>query len=139
MDENLPELVRDYKLKTWYDQGVIIHEHHDPDVSPLAGPRQEKWKKVRTLGSRSQGVIELEECIDGSRCFTQRAVKKIRLQNKDSNKVNSAKRRYQRELATMVRFSHDRVCCNHDNRPPIYSLILHLTNWYWLNSTLNTL
>lgn len=104
MDTDLPDLVRDYKLRTWYDGHVTIHEHDDPDAQPLSPPRQERWKKVRTLGHGGQGEIVLEECIDGARDFTRRAVKKIRLQNIDT------KRRYQRELSTMVRFSHSKVC-----------------------------
>ncbi|KAL6922519.1 hypothetical protein FSST1_006545 [Fusarium sambucinum] len=102
MDDNLPDVVRDYKLTTWYDGNVTIHLHDDPDAPPSSPPRQERWKKVRTLGHGGQGDIVLETCIDGGRNFTQRAVKKIRFQDSDS------KRRYQRELATIVKFSHDK-------------------------------
>ncbi|KAH7235467.1 ankyrin repeat-containing domain protein [Fusarium tricinctum] len=102
MDDDLPDLVRDYKLKTWYDGAVTIHEHNDPNAPPLSPPRQERWKKVRTIGHGGQGEIVLETCIDGSRNFTERAVKKIRFHNNDT------KQRYQRELATMIKFSHDK-------------------------------
>lgn len=112
MDDDLPDLVRDYKLKTWYDGAVTIHEHNDPNAPPLSPSRQERWKKFRTIGHGGQGEIVLETCIDGSRNFTERAVKKIRFHNNDT------KRRYQRELVTMIKFSHDKVCPkDRDSRP----------------------
>jgi hypothetical protein len=104
IDENLPDIVRDYKLKTYYDGILTVHLHSDPDAPPSTPQRQERWKKVRTIGYGGQGEVVLETCVDGGRHITERAVKKIRLQSGDS------KRRYERELGAIVKFSHDRVC-----------------------------
>ncbi|KAL4725683.1 hypothetical protein ACLX1H_007834 [Fusarium chlamydosporum] len=103
IDENLSDIVRDYKLETRRDEnGLTVHLHNDPDTPPSAPQRRERWKKVRTIGLGGQSEVVLETCVDGGRNFTERAVKKIRLRSDDS------KRRYERELGAIVKFSHDR-------------------------------
>ena len=104
VDESLSEIVRDYKLKTYYEGSITIHLHNDPDTPPSAPQRCERWKKIRTIGQGGQSEVVLETCVDGGRHYTERAVKKIRLQGGDS------KRRYESELGAIVKFSHDRVC-----------------------------
>jgi len=104
VDENLSEIVRDYKLTTRYERDITVHLHNDPDTPPTAPQRRECWKKIRTIGQGGQSEVILETCVDGGRNYTERAVKKIRLQGGDS------KRRYESELRAIVKFSHDRVC-----------------------------
>ncbi|KAF4433168.1 hypothetical protein F53441_13769 [Fusarium austroafricanum] len=77
MEGSLSDLVRDYQLMTRYDGIFTIHLHNDPDAPPSSPHRQERWKKVRTLGHGGQGDVVLETCIDGGRSFTERAVKKV--------------------------------------------------------------
>ncbi|WAO92365.1 Camk kinase [Fusarium falciforme] len=103
MEEHLSDIVRDLRLSTHSNGIFTIHLHNDPDAPPSAPQRQEHWKKVRNIGHGGQGEVVLETCVKGSRHFTERAVKKIWLQNSDS------KRRYERELAAIVKFSHDRI------------------------------
>ncbi|KAF9776832.1 hypothetical protein IL306_004918 [Fusarium sp. DS 682] len=102
MDETLSDLVRDYKLVTRHEGVFTIHFHSDPDAPPSSPCRQERWRKVRTLGRGGQGEVVLQTCIEGGRNLTERAVKRIRLQNGYSNQ------HYKRELESIVKFSHDR-------------------------------
>ncbi|KAF5974857.1 CAMK kinase [Fusarium coicis] len=102
MDGPISDLVRRYKLTTRYERAFTIHFHSDPDVHPSAPCRQERWKKLRTLGHGAQGDVILETCTDGSRGFTERAVKRIRLESEHS------KRYYRRELECIVTFSHEK-------------------------------
>lgn len=104
IDKNLSEIIRDYKLTTQSEGNLTVHLHNDPDTPPLAPQRRERWKKVRTIGQGGHSKVVLETCVDGGRRFTERAVKKIRLQGGDT------KRRYESELGAIVKFSHDRVC-----------------------------
>ncbi|CAG1966753.1 unnamed protein product [Fusarium graminearum] len=103
IDENLSEIIRDYKLTTQSEGNLTVHLHNDPDTPPLAPQRRERWKKVRTIGQGGHSKVVLETCVDGGRRFTERAVKKIRLQGGDT------KRRYESELGAIVKFSHDRL------------------------------
>ncbi|RGP72386.1 camk kinase [Fusarium longipes] len=102
IDENLSEIVRDYKLITRYEDNLTVHLYNDPDTPPSAPQRRERWRKIRIIGRGGQSEVVLETCVDGGRHFTERAVKKIRLQGGDS------KRRYESELGAIVKFSHDR-------------------------------
>ncbi|KAF5686819.1 CAMK kinase [Fusarium circinatum] len=102
MDGSLSDLVHDYQLTTRYEGVFTIHYHRDPDAPPSAPHRQERWKKVRTLGHGGQGDVLLQTCIDGGRSITNRAVKRIRLESKHS------KQYYRRELESIVKFSHEK-------------------------------
>ncbi|KAF4959483.1 hypothetical protein FGADI_1704 [Fusarium gaditjirri] len=102
MDGSLSDLVRDYKLTTRYESAFTIHFHSDPDTPPSAPYRQERWKKLRTLGYGGQGDVILQACTDGSRSFTERAVKRIRLESEYS------KQHYRRELESIFKFSHEK-------------------------------
>jgi hypothetical protein len=100
----LDDIVRDSRLETYYEGALTIHLRNDPRAPPLTQKQQERWKKVRTLGYGGQGQVVLEKCVDDKPAVTERAVKKIRLQTDDS------RRRYEEELATILKFSHDNVC-----------------------------
>ncbi|RGP78808.1 camk kinase [Fusarium longipes] len=102
MEENLSDIVRDFKLSTRYDGGFTIHFYNDPDAPPSTPQRQERWGRVRTIGNGSQGTVVLENCVQGARNFTERAVKKIPLRSSHSTRF------YERELAAIIKFSHDR-------------------------------
>ncbi|KAI1013768.1 hypothetical protein LB503_010636 [Fusarium chuoi] len=73
MDSSLSDLVHDYQLTTRYEGAYTIHYHRDPDAPPSAPHRQERWKKVRTLGHGGQGDVILQTCTDGGRNFSNRA------------------------------------------------------------------
>ncbi|EWY81054.1 CAMK protein kinase [Fusarium oxysporum NRRL 32931] len=104
MDEIVSDIVRDYKLATSREGIFTCHFHDDPDAPPSSPQRKEVWKKKCNIGRGGQGELILQTCVKGSRHYTDRAVKKIWLQSRDSN----SKRRYERELAAIVKFSHDR-------------------------------
>lgn len=107
MDDNLPDLVRDYKLATQFDKGHTIHKFDDPDAHPSSPQRLEHWKKSRTLGHGAQGRVVLQTCTRGGRSCPKRAVKMIQLQD------GGTRRRYIRELETIIKFSHDKVRIRH--------------------------
>ncbi|KAH7109723.1 kinase-like domain-containing protein [Dactylonectria estremocensis] len=104
MADDLPDLLRDYKLETRFPRKRrIIHIYDDPDAPPSSQQREEYWKsEKRPIGRGGQGRVFLQTCTSGSRRYTQRAVKIIPLQN------GGGRRRYIRELETIIKFSHDK-------------------------------
>jgi hypothetical protein len=108
----LPDLVRDSKLETHFlpDCSVeTVHTYHESDPSSRRRVvvRYEHWKRQRRIGGGGYSTVWLEECFQGSRDGVQvRAVKQIetggRFQRIDFN----------RELETIAKFSHSRVCSN---------------------------
>ncbi|KAL6406336.1 CAMK protein kinase [Ilyonectria robusta] len=105
MEDELPDYVRDYKLETTFPKKrEVVHIYDDPDAPPSSQRRLECWKRdKRPIGRGGQGQVFLQTCINGSRHYTHRAVKTIPLQD------GGGRRRYIRELETIVKFSHDKV------------------------------
>lgn len=105
MEHELPDYVRDYKLETTFPKKCeVVHIYDDPDAPPSSQRRLECWKRDKWLiGRGGQGQVFLQTCINGSRHYTHRAVKIIPLQD------GGGRRRYIRELETIVKFSHDKV------------------------------
>jgi serine/threonine protein kinase len=99
MEDELPPLMRDYRLETQFPKKrVVVHVYDDGNSVP------ECWKSERRpIGSGRQGTIYLQICTDGIRRYTYRVVKMIVLQE------TSGRRHYLRELQIVARFSHDRV------------------------------
>lgn len=107
MDDQLSDAVRDYQLSTQRGKNrrYVVHVIRDPDLPPSAPPRSESWKSSKVpIGRGGQGKVFLQTCIGGVRHYHQRAVKVIPYADDES------KRRYMRELETLVRFSHEKVC-----------------------------
>ncbi|KAH8656798.1 kinase-like domain-containing protein [Ilyonectria robusta] len=104
MEHELPDYVRDYKLETTFPKKrEVVHIYDDPDAPPSSQRRLECWKRdKRPIGRGGQGQVFLQTCINGSRHYTHRAVKIIPLQD------GGGRRRYIRELETIVKFSHDK-------------------------------
>jgi hypothetical protein len=101
----IPDLVRDSKLETTFDdnQSVTIHKHHDTDSERRRILRKEYWRLERPLGHGSYGQVRLERCLAGSSVGSLRAVKKV-LKHAGPNSVD-----YNRELEAVAKFSHARV------------------------------
>ncbi|KAH8654240.1 kinase-like domain-containing protein [Ilyonectria robusta] len=102
MDNNLPDLLRDYELVTQFHGRHTIHRFEDPDAPPSSPQRWEYWENEGRIGRGGQGEVFLQKCTSGSRSYTQRAVKKIPLP------YDGGRRRYIREIETIIKFSHDR-------------------------------
>ncbi|KAF5002729.1 hypothetical protein FGRMN_125 [Fusarium graminum] len=102
IEESLPDIVRDYKLVTRREGIFTVHLHDDPEAPPMSPPRRERWEIVKTLGRGGQGEVVLERCVGGLRNLTERAVKKIPIERGDPRQI------YKRELATIIKFSHDK-------------------------------
>ncbi|KAH6889844.1 kinase-like domain-containing protein [Thelonectria olida] len=104
MEDNLLRHVRDYKLETRFPKKrEIVHIYDDPDAPPSSQQRLECWKSdKKPIGCGGQGKVFLQTCTSGSRHYTHRAVKVIPLQD------GGGRRRYIRELETIVKFSHDK-------------------------------
>ncbi|KAH7129094.1 kinase-like domain-containing protein [Dactylonectria macrodidyma] len=102
MDNDIPDILRDYKLATRLDKRHTIHIFDDPDAPPSSPQRLEHWKQSRFLGRGGQGRVVLQTCASGSRSYTERAVKIIQLED------GGTRRRYVRELETIIKFSHDK-------------------------------
>ncbi|WKT53720.1 Ankyrin repeat [Fusarium oxysporum f. sp. vasinfectum] len=103
MENSLPDLLRDYKLETRFHKRHIIHIFDDPDAPPSSQQRLEYWEnEKRPIGRGGQGRVFLQTCTSGSRSYTQRAVKMIPFH------YDGGRRRYIRELETIIKFSHDK-------------------------------
>jgi len=105
MENSLSAHVRDHRLDTTFlEEGIVEHSYDDPDVAPLSPLRiVERWESKKLLGSGGQGHVYLQRCITEDRLSACRAVKKIVLHEDDR------RRRYIRELETIIRFSHIKV------------------------------
>lgn len=104
MENSLPPHVRDYRLATKFlGKGVVEHSYDDPEAPPGSSLRLERWEDERHLGRGGQGQVLSQRCITEGQPNVYRAVKKIALHG-------DARRRYIRELETIIRFSHHRVC-----------------------------
>ncbi|KAH6870970.1 kinase-like domain-containing protein [Thelonectria olida] len=104
MEDELPDHVRDYKLETTFPRKrEIVHIYNDTNAPPSSQRRFEHWKSdKRPIGRGGQGRVFLQTCTSGGRYYTHRAVKIIPLQD------GGGRRRYIRELETIVKFSHDK-------------------------------
>lgn len=108
MADQLPDILLDFQLETTKggsSRRRVAHIVHDPDLPPSAAPRLEIWESAkRAIGRGGQGDVLLQTCTsDGPRCDAARVIKVIRCFD------DEGRRRYVRELETMVRFSHDKV------------------------------
>lgn len=107
MEDQLSEALLDFQLETQNggSRRRVTHIIYDPDLPPSAPPRLEVWESVKEpIGEGGQGKVLLQTCTsDGPRHNTRRALKVIRCSDDDG------RRRYAREMETMVRFSHKKV------------------------------
>jgi hypothetical protein len=97
----VPDLVRDSKLETSFDQNqtITIHNYVETDPNRRRIFRQEYWKLERHLGQGSYGQVQLEKCLS----VRLRAVKKV-MKRPGPNSVD-----YSRELEAVAKFSHPKV------------------------------
>lgn len=115
MDENFSEAVRDFRLdiEIGKDPRRLSQLIHDPELPPWAPPRRESWERDQNpIGKGGQGEVYIQTCGDGPQRGKQRALKVVRYCD------STSRRRYVRELETMVRFSHQRV--NNTQSLPIF-------------------
>ncbi|CAG8000680.1 unnamed protein product [Penicillium olsonii] len=97
----IPDIVRDFKLRTQFQDGnaETIHTYHESDLA--AGRRVvvrlEHWQRQREIGSGSYGQVWLEKCTKGGRTVNVRAVKQV---------PTNGHIDYHRELEAITRFSH---------------------------------
>ncbi|ORX99954.1 kinase-like domain-containing protein [Clohesyomyces aquaticus] len=102
MPGQLSDLVEDARLDTIFQLDLTTHTYHDSD--PLAGQRtilrKEHWRRKKRLGVGGFGTVWLEECDDANKSGKLRAVKEIK---RPKNLVE-----YDRELETLLKFSHRR-------------------------------
>ena len=97
------DLVRDSKLKTTIQNDitrhVIVRAGHSARQRKLR--QEQRWKRVRTLGEGSDGIVWLEKLIEGECLVEERAVKAIRKRIHKSKTIDIS-----RELETIAKFSH---------------------------------
>lgn len=100
----VPDLVAVSKLDTQFSEYPKYTQHvqykHGTTLRQRRILTEERWEKIRNLGSGSFGVVRLERCIHGEPKDSLRAVKKIR-------KLASVE--YCRELEAIALFSHDQA------------------------------
>ncbi|KAK0710164.1 hypothetical protein B0T26DRAFT_755271 [Lasiosphaeria miniovina] len=100
---HIPDLVRDNKLETSFDDKFTIHYYDDSDGEEHRRPNQRSvhWEEAGPLASGGFGEVSLQRCVDGNRGQTLRAVKKIaRPQTRHFDYVT--------ELEVIAKFSHRR-------------------------------
>jgi hypothetical protein len=100
----LPDLVRLSQLDTQFSLNPEYTQHIQyvpEDTRERRRVRkEERWKRIKRLGSGTFGDVWLEQCIQGNTEGKARAVKKI--QKLDRNN-------YYRELEAIALFSHNKV------------------------------
>ena len=98
----VPELVRQSKRDAQLspDSQYTQHIYYVSKRGQRKVKEEEQWKRERTLGRGSFGLVYLEECIRGNEQGKVRAVKEIRKpENND----------YYRELEAAALFSYPKV------------------------------
>lgn len=102
----IPDLVRDNKLDTSFDDKFIIHHYDESDGEEhrRSSQRSEYWEESALLARGGYGEVSLQRCVRGKRNHELRAVKKI------ARAVSRVKQfDYVSELETISKFSHRRV------------------------------
>ncbi|KAK3373757.1 kinase-like domain-containing protein [Lasiosphaeria ovina] len=101
MEENLPELVRDWKLETTFRNNQTVHTRFitNPTKEQWRSRIEEIWQRKQQLGCGGFGVVWLEECMSGSGTGQVRAVKQLRKAMSPS---------WPKELEAVFKFSHPR-------------------------------
>ena len=101
---SFPDLVRDNKLETSFDDKFTIHHYDDEDDEEhrRSHHRSEYWEESELLAQGGFGEVLLQRCVKGTRTHELRAVKKI---------ARSRARQfdYVSELEIIAKFSHRRV------------------------------
>ena len=100
----IPDLVRVSKLETEFSLNPEYTQH----VQYVSGTtlrqrrvrKEERWKREKTLGNGSFGIVWLERCVQGDGEGKVRAVKKVQ-------KLDSSD--YHRELEAIALFSHSKA------------------------------
>lgn len=101
------DLVSDAELQTLFQPEYTVHTYNESGLSSTERSivRQEHWKRQKRIGRGSYGCVWLERCVRGQSDIAQRAVKEVIKCPHAVKKVN-----YNRELETILKFSHRKVC-----------------------------
>ena len=106
MMSSIPDLVRDNKLETSFDDKFTIHHYDDSDGEEhrRSNQRSEYWEESEPLARGGFGEVLLQRCVKGKHAHELRAVKKIARSISRAKQVD-----YVPELETLAKFSHRRV------------------------------
>lgn len=106
----LPDLVKDWRLKTAFKGDVTRHviETSGRATSQRKVRREQLWRRTARLGEGSFGVVWKEVLIEGESESKERAVKMIRKHVQRSRAFD-----YSRELEAIAKFSHPKVSLSH--------------------------
>ncbi len=111
---SLPDLVRDNKLETSFEDKFTIHYYDDSDGEEhrRSSPHSEYWEDAEPLARGGCGEVLLQRCVQGKRTQEFRAVKRIArsISLHGLKKFDSLS-----ELETIAKFSHRRVSSNCPN------------------------
>ena len=105
MASSIPDLVRDNKLETSFDDKFTIHHYDESDGEQhmRSNQRSEYWEDAKPLARGGCGEVLLQRCVKGKRTHEFRAVKKI------ARSVSRTKQFDVSELEAIAKFSHRRV------------------------------
>jgi hypothetical protein len=109
---SLPDLVRDNRLETSFEDNFTIHHFDDSDdeAERRSQQRSEYWKDTDALGRGACGEVHLQRCVKGKRTHEFRAVKKIARSLSRADQFD-----YVSELEAIAKFSHKRVSAPEDS------------------------
>ncbi len=102
---SIPDLVRDNKLETSFDDKFTVHHYDESDVEQhmRSNQRSEYWEDAKPLARGGCGEVLLQRCVKGKGTHELRAVKKI------ARSISRAKQFDVSELEAIAKFSHRRV------------------------------
>ena len=103
--EDIPDLVRDSMLDTFFDGDYHLHRYDsDDEIQGQSTRRWEYWEDRGKLAEGGFGKIHLQECVEGRGKGGMRAVKVLSKSKSAANKID-----YVNELEAIAKFSQKRV------------------------------
>ncbi|KAF2103106.1 kinase-like protein [Rhizodiscina lignyota] len=97
----IPDLVRDSKLDTHFNDHHTVHSYTEAGTNRRRISREERWKREKDLGQGSYGRVWLEKCVEGNSTGHVRAVKMVHKRQTSPKAID-----FYRELEAVAKFAH---------------------------------
>jgi hypothetical protein len=102
---DLPELVRDSELEVTVLDNITIHAH---PLECRDSIQPQRWEAKKIIGRGGDGIVILQEKIEGPGAVNKLAVKQMKLYADLTSEGHESKR-YLRELEALAKFAQGKV------------------------------